>query len=174
MSKYSKRTNKLVFTVLVIIFVMVTAVVVLANQNGWLKPGSGHGHGDGDARWKVEFTSIAEGEKTGEASSRYAPYHTSTFATFYVDLVVPGDSITYDIQVSNRGTLDATLDEIYLITNRYKDAIKYEILGIDEGDILKKGTSKNFKVKVSYELTATEAVEFDKPISMSFVFKQKV
>lgn len=166
----SKKINKLIVTVVAIIFVMVTAVIVLAHNNDILKPGMKPGYGD--AKWKVEFTSIAEGKKTGQASSRYMPYYTLTYASFYVDFVAPGDSITYDVQISNLGTLDSVLSNIDLITNKYQGAIKYEIEDINVGTIIKRGESKNFKIKISYELTSTVAYEFDKPISILFTFKQ--
>lgn len=169
MSENKKFKNKLIMVVLLIILAMVTAATVLAHNNKF-KPETNHG--SGDARWKVEFTSIAEGEKTGNATSRYMPYYTATYASFYVDFVAPGDSITYDVQISNLGTIDSVLSSIDFITNPYNDAIKYEIEDINVGDVIKKGESKNIKIKVSYELDSNIAIEFDKPISISFVFRQ--
>lgn len=170
MKNFGKNQVKLIVGVLVVIVVMVTASIVLAYNSDILKPTGHSGHGD--ARWKVEFTSIAEGEKVGNANSRYMPYYTATYASFYVDFVSPGDAITYDLQISNLGTIDSVLNSIDFITNHYKDAIKYEIEGIEVGDVIKAGESKNLKIKVSYELTSTVAVEFDEPISISFVFGQ--
>lgn len=169
MNENNKKTKKLVTVVLIVIAIMVTGVIVLAHNNDIFKPSKPSGS---DGRWRVEFTSIAEGEKIGNASSRHMPYHTSTYASFYVDFVVPGDAITYDLQISNLGTLDSVLDDIDIITNPYNDAIKYEIEGINVGDKIKHGESKNFKIKISYELHATEVVEFDEPISIMFTFKQ--
>ena len=85
---------------------------------------------------------------------------------------MPGDSITYDLQVSNLGNLDSVLNNIEIITSPNKEAIKYEIIGIKEGDELLAGEVKNFQVKVSYILDAEEAVTFNKPISIVFDFRQ--
>lgn len=162
--------NKVIVILLVVIAIMVTAIIVLAYDNDhFIKPGE---HGGSDARWKVEFTSIAEGEKTGNAESRYLPYYTSTYASFYVDFVAPGDSMTYDVQISNLGTLDAKLSSILYISSPFKDAIKYEVEGLNLGDVIEAGQVVNFKIKVSYELDSTVAIEFDKPITLSFVFTQ--
>lgn len=164
-----KVKNRVIFTLLVVIVIMVTGIIVLASNN---KYGISHESGSRDPRWKVEFTSIAEGEKTGKATSRYKPYYVGTYASFYVDFVAPGDSIVYDIQVSNLGNIDAELEDIIYVTNPYKDAIKYELIGIREGEELKAGRSKNFKIKVSYDLHSNVAVKFDKPISIVFNYEQ--
>ncbi len=163
--------NKVIVVLLIVIAIMITAIIVLAYDNDhFIKPGEGDNQGD--ARWKVEFTSIAEGEKIGKAESRYIPYYTSTYASFYVDFVAPGDAITYDVQISNLGTLDAKLSNILYLSSPFKDAIKYEVEGLNLGDVIEAGEVVNFKIKVSYELDSTVAIEFDKPITLSFIFTQ--
>ena len=106
--------------------------------------------------------------------SRKKPYHTGTYASFFVDFVSPGDSMTYDIQVSNRGNLDAYLKDIIYVTSPNKEEIKYELIGVNEGDMLKAGASKNFKIKVSYILHSNVAVTFNKPISITFNYVQHI
>lgn len=164
----TKVKNRVIFTLLVVIMIMVTAIVILARNNEY---GSKPGY-SGDERWKVEFTSIAEYDKKGEATSRFSPYYVGTNAYFYADFVKPGDSMTYIIQVSNLGTIDAKLDDIIYVTNQYSDAIKYEIIDIQEGFELKSGKSYNFKVRIYYELDSNIAKEFDKPIEIKFNFEQ--
>jgi len=87
---------------------------------------------------------------------------------------VPGDSIVYDVQVSNRGNLDAKLKDIIYVTSPNKEAIKYEVLDIKEGDILEAGTSKNFRIKASYQLDSNIAVTFNKPISITLNYVQHI
>lgn len=170
MKKDGNFKNKIVVIAMAVIFVMVTSAIVLA-QNNLSSFGGGH-HGHENDRWKVEFTSIAEGEKTGRAASRMMPSYTSTYATFAVDFVAPGDSIVYDVQVSNLGTLDSVLNEVNFIMKEENEGIKCELEGLDIGTVIKKGESKNFKIKISYELTSTVAVEFNEPISISLNFRQ--
>ena len=74
--------------------------------------------------------------------------------------------------MSNLGNLDAKLKNIVYGANSYGNAIKYEIIGIEEGEKLKAGRSKNFKVKVSYVLHSNVAVEFDDEILIAFYFAQ--
>ena len=168
MADSHKIKNRVIFTFLAVILVMITAVIVLAHNNHHiLRPGGGN-----DGRWKVEFSSIVEGEKTGSATSRIKPYYIGTSVYFHVDFVAPGDSIVYNVQVSNLGNLDAKLEDIVYGANSYGNAIKYEIIGIEEGEKLKAGRSKNFKVKVSYVLHSNVAVEFDDEILIAFYFAQ--
>lgn len=167
MNMDDKNTKNVVIVMLLtIIVVMVTAVVVLAHNNDIYKPKPEYG------RWNVVFTSIAEGKKTGNAKSLYYPYYTATYASFYATFVAPGDSIEYDVQISNLGNIDSRLSDIVYVTNPYKDAIKYEIEGINRGDILKAREVRNIKIKISYELTSTAAYTFDKPIAILFDFVQ--
>lgn len=166
MKQDRKRIKKMIIMALIVISVMVTAVVVLAHDNDWFKPDKP------SAKWDIEFSSIAEGEVIGSAKSRKKPQYSSTNASFFVDLTAPGDSMTYELQVSNYGNIDSVLDDIVFITSPNKEAIKVEVIDIDEGDRLDAGESRNFKIRIYYELHATEAIEFDKPISIVFNYKQ--
>ena len=93
-------------------------------------------------------------------------------ASFFVDLYLPGDSITYELQVSNLGNLDAELENIVHITSPNKDAIRYELIDIHEGDKLDAGETKNFKIKISYVLDSNEAAKYNKPISIVLEYEQ--
>lgn len=167
MTDVRKIKNRVIFTLLAVILIMVTGIFVLAQNYDFKKPPEA-------GRWSVEFSSIAEGEKTGGAVSRKRPQYTGTYASFFVDFVLPGDSIVYDMQVANYGNLDAKLADIIYITSPNKEAIKYELIGIKEGDVLKAHTTQNFKVKVSYVLDSNVAVTFNKPISITFNYVQYI
>lgn len=164
--KDSKRIKKIVMAVVIFIAIMITGAIVLAHDH--IKPSAP----SNDGKWQVEFTSIVEGEKTGFAESRFHPWHTATYASFHVDFVAPGDSIVYDMQVSNFGNLDAVLSDIDVIHNAHKNSIKYELIGLKEGDALKQGESRNFKIKISYTLHAEEADIFSSPISLILTYVQ--
>ena len=161
-----KQIKKIIIAVLLFIGVMITGAIVLAHD--YIKPSKPGENG----RWKVEFTSIVEGEKTGLAASRYHPWHTATNASFHVDFTAPGDSIVYDMQVSNFGNMDAVLSDIDVIHNAHKDSIKYELIGLKEGDKLKRGEAKNFRIKISYMLHAEQSDTFSSPISLVLTYVQ--
>ena len=69
MNKSQKQIKRIIAIVLVTICLMITGAIALAHNNEIFKPKPGDG-----ARWKVEFTSIAEGEKTKiKAIAIYSP-----------------------------------------------------------------------------------------------------
>ena len=65
-----------------------------------------------DSTWKVEITNITSKDIVGGAVNKVDPTYTATTANFSVGLTQPGDSITYDITVTNKGTLDAVVESI--------------------------------------------------------------
>ena len=107
-----------------------------------------------DSTWKVEITNITERDIVGDASSKEAPSYTSTTANFSVGLIQPGDSITYDIEISNLGTLKAKVDSIN-VTMDNNDAITYTTSGLKNGDKLGVGEKTTLTVKVEYNLEVT-------------------
>ena len=108
-----------------------------------------------DSTWKVEITNIIEKDIIGDATSKETPSYTSTTANFSVGLIQPGDSITYDIEVTNSGTLDAVLESINVSMGE-NDAITYTTSGLKKGAKLTKNGGKNtLTVKVEYNPEVT-------------------
>ena len=107
-----------------------------------------------DSTWKVEITNIGEKEVVGKAVSKVTPSYTSTTANFSVGLTRPGDSITYDIEISNLGTLKAKVDSINVIMDE-NDAIKYTTSGVSNGDKLGVGEKTTLTIKVEYDSNVT-------------------
>lgn len=102
------------------------------------------------ASWKVEITGIKEGNVVGDAKSISTPSYTSSTARFDVMLTNASDSIEYLVTIKNSGDMDAKLDSV--VTNKTgSDAIVYDILGINEGDILKKDESVTVTIRVGID-----------------------
>ena len=102
------------------------------------------------AAWKVEIVGIEEGEIIGNAHSVTEPRYTMSTASFDVNLTNESDSIEYLIKIKNSGDIDARLDSI--VTNKVgSNAIVYDIVGVSEGDILKKGKTTTVTIKVSID-----------------------
>lgn len=134
-------------TIAVLIFCILVMSIAYANLFEQLII---NGNASVIASWKVEITGIKEGNKTGGAYSKNIPTFTSTSARFDVELTSETDSIEYLITMKNSGDIDAKLDSI--TTSRTgSDAIIYEITGINENDIVKKGESVVVTVKVSID-----------------------
>ena len=124
-----------------------------------------------DSKWKVEITNITEKDIVGEAISKVAPSYTATTANFSVGLIQPGDSITYDIEISNLGTLRAKLDSINVVMDD-NDAITYTTSGVKQGDKLGVGEKATLSVKVEYnsEVTSQPSVtNKDLTVIMNYV-----
>ncbi len=117
------------------------------------------------SNWNIKITSITEGAITGSASTslnedgskKIIGVGTLT-ASIEADLVSPGDSIEYDITVTNSGTIDAKLEKITL-TDSNNPAIKFTSSGLEEGSELNAGDSAVLTVKVEYDSNVTSQPE---------------
>ena len=107
-----------------------------------------------DNSWNVEITDIVSKDKVGSASNNGEPVHTKTSATFKTSLTSPGDSMTYDVTIKNKGTVDAKLSKITL-TDSNNPAIIFETSGIEKDDVLKAGEEQIFTVIVKYNSNTT-------------------
>ena len=148
MHNTKRQKNIIIGGLLAIVFVMAIGYAAFAQQL------TINGSGSISSNWSVKITNITSKDIVGTAGNKTAPSYTDTTATFATTLQSPGDSITYDITVTNDGTLDAQLDKI-TITNSNNPAITFETSGLAEGDSLLKEASKVLSVKVTYNNSVT-------------------
>lgn len=115
--------------------------------------------------WDVKITNI---EEVGSHASTVTeetgfPKYTATTAEFDVKLVQPGDTITYDVTITNGGTLKAVLESLTITATDAndatvtltgtdgKDAIQYEVTGVSTGTKLAANNGTNtVRVKITY------------------------
>jgi len=118
------------------------------------------------SNWDIKITSITEGTKIGSATTtvdesgnkKISGVGTLT-ASVEADLVSPGDSIEYDITVTNAGSLNAKLEKITLSESN-NPAIKFETSGLTEGDTLTaNGGTATLKLKITYDSNVTSQPE---------------
>ena len=102
--------------------------------------------------WDVSITAITEGTAIGSAINRTPATSNGTTATFDVELQKPGDSMTYDITISNKGSLNAVLDSM-VITEGIggSEAITYSVTGVTKGTKLDVNTTNTVTVKVEWD-----------------------
>ena len=105
--------------------------------------------------WNVKITNVTSKNIVGTASNNGEPSWDNLSATFKTNLQAPGDSIEYDITVSNAGSLDAKLDEITL-SDTNNPAIKFTASGMTKGDVITAGSTKILTVKVEYLSSVSE------------------
>ena len=135
-----------------------------------------------DSNWDIYISNVTPGAKeagtlVGGATGTGAPDEKiKTQANLTTDLKYPGDSITYTIDVTNGGTVDAEVEKVDLKPTKKNTVIKYSI--IDEANIqyLNAGDTKSFKVKVEYDPektgTATEE-EKSNTLTLTIDYVQK-
>ena len=99
--------------------------------------------------WSVKFTDIKTDKVLGNAGNYKPPELSNYVVSFYTLFKTIGDSVTYDVEVTNSGTFDAKLANIQLVSKIY-DAVDFDYDGIQIGDVLKAGDKKKFKVTVTY------------------------
>ncbi|MEI3508519.1 MAG: DUF6273 domain-containing protein [Bacilli bacterium] len=105
--------------------------------------------------WNVKITNVTSKNIVGTASNNGDPSFEELSATFKTSLQAPGDSIEYDITVTNAGNLDAKLDEITL-SDTNNPAIKFTASGMTKGDVITAGSTKVLTVKVEYISSVSE------------------
>ena len=105
--------------------------------------------------WDIKITNVTSKNIKGTASNNGDPSFENLSATFKTNLQAPGDSIEYDITVTNNGSLDAKLDEITL-SDTNNPAIKFTASGMTKGDVITAESTKVLTVKVEYLNSVSE------------------
>ena len=120
------------------------------------------------SNWSVKITNIQSKVVSGVPTDAETPGYTDTTATFKTRLTSPGDTMQYDVTVSNEGDIDAKLDKI-TVPESTNPAIGFEVSGIREGSLLEAKQSAILTVIVKYndvtkqpeDLTADFTVTLD-------------
>ena len=103
--------------------------------------------------WQVEITNITEKERHGGVTEKSKSYDAMT-ANFNVGFTSPGDYITYEVEVSNLGTLDAVIERVNVVTDD-NPAIIYTTSGIKRGDVIEHNSKKYLTVRIEYDSSVT-------------------
>ncbi|MBQ7136443.1 MAG: hypothetical protein IJO43_00500 [Bacilli bacterium] len=156
----------------IVIFILFIAIFVMSSAYALLYRNLRiNGNASVIASWKVGITSIKEGAKTGNAVSTSVPSYTISTANFDAQLENPNDSIEYIITIENSGKIDAKLNDI-TSTQSGNTSIVYEIIGINENDVLKAGESIEVKIKVSLKDTINIDGAMNSSITIVFSYIQ--
>ena len=114
------------------------------------------------SKWDIEITDLQMKTKVGNAED---VNHTLDMlnANMEANFYLPGDTITYEVTVSNLGSLDAILDSIKINMDS-QDIIEFKVDGIMSGDVLKQGESTKFDVIMKYNENITEQPDMESVI----------
>ena len=145
-----ENNKKIIITVLSILVVAMAVGYALLAQELTI-----NGTASIDSTWRLEITNIQSKDVVGDAVNKVDPSYTATTANFSVGFTQPGDSITYDIEITNNGTLDAVVESIIVNTGN-NPAITYTTSGLKRGDKIAKNNGTNtLTVKVEYDSSIT-------------------
>ena len=149
MHRERKRRQKIIFSLLLALLLMVSGYAAFQSRfdiKGTTKVTS---------NWEVIITNVSSGTPSGNAENSkdengnvILPTWDNLSASMSADLYETGDSMEYIVTITNRGNLDATLDEI-IKTYSSNSAVIITYSGYAEGQKLYKNSSLDIKVKIS-------------------------
>ena len=124
------------------------------------------------SKWDIEITDLQLKQEVGESENVSYDFDALT-ANMEANFYTPGDEITYEVTVSNLGTIDAVLDSIK-INMASQDVIQFKVDGITSGEELAHGTSTKFDVIMKYnENITSQPGETSIDFSMNLNYLQK-
>ena len=123
------------------------------------------------SNWNVKITNIESKVVSGAPTDAEAPSYTDTTATFKTRLTSPGDTMQYDITVSNEGDIDAKLDKIN-VPESNNPAIGFEVSGIKEGALLESKQSAILTVIVKYNNVTEQPDDLTADLEVTLDYSQ--
>ena len=111
------------------------------------------------SKWDIEITDLKVKNTLGYVEDISHSFDTLT-TNMNASFKAPGDEITYEVTVSNLGSLDATLDNIKINMDS-QDVIQFKVDGIMSGDVLKQGESTKFDVIMKYNEDITSPPDLE-------------
>lgn len=123
------------------------------------------------SNWSVKITDIQSKVVNGTPANASDPAHTDTTATFSTTLTTPGDTMQYDVTVSNEGDIDAKLDKI-TIPESTNPAIGFEVSGIEEGLLLEAKQTALLTVTVKYNDVTEQPSDLTADLKVTLDYSQ--
>ena len=123
------------------------------------------------SNWSVKITNIQSKVVNGTPTNASEPTHTDTTATFRTTLTSPGDTMQYDVTVSNEGDIDAKLDKI-TVPESTNPAIGFEVKGIEEGSLLEAKQTAKLTVTVKYNDVTEQPTDLTANLEVTLDYSQ--
>ncbi len=174
-----KRKNTFVAILCAVICIMVVAYA------GFATTLTISGNASIDSEWSVIIPEedgiictpeVASGGST-EGLKATGQVTSGTSATFSMSFVQPGDSATCVVKISNKGSLNARVDDVQIEGNDIDGAIHFSVTGIDVGDTLASKASTAFNVKAVYDANVSSDPVVDnktKNFKITIIYKQEL
>ena len=172
-----RRTKALVVVVLLIVVAGLTvafaALSTTLNINGTAYLDA--------AKWGIRFENLSEPVKVGTATTTGTAKIEETKAAEITDinvsLSIPGDKIVYTVDLVNKGTINAKIDNIEktVLTQEQQRYLTFKVTDKDgyeikQGDILEKGQTKKVTITIEFikDLTKEDLPKQTSTISLSY------
>mgnify|MGYP004468672747 CR=1 FL=1 len=172
-----RRTKALVIVVLLIVVAGLTvafaALSTTLNINGTAYLDA--------AKWGIRFENLSSPTKIGSATTTGTAKIEETKAAeitgMNVGLSTPGDKIVYTVDLVNKGTINAKIDNIEktVLTSEQQRYLTFKVTDqngyeIKQGDILEKGETKKITITIEFikDLTKEDLPKQTSTISLSY------
>ena len=172
-----RRTKALVIVVLLIVFMGLTiafaALSTTLNINGTAYLDA--------AKWGIRFENLSSPTRVGKATTTGTAKIEETKAAEITDmnvsLSIPGDKIVYTVDLVNKGTINAKIDNIEktVLTSEQQRYLTFKVTDKDgyeikKGDILEKGETKKITITIEFikDLTKEDLPKQTSTISLSY------
>ena len=172
-----RRTKALVIVVLLIVVAGLTvafaALSTTLNINGTAYLDA--------AKWGIRFENLSSPTRVGKATTTGTAKIEETKAAEITDmnvsLSIPGDKIVYTVDLVNKGTINAKIDNIEktVLTSEQQRYLTFKVTDkngyeIKQGDILEKGETKKITITIEFikDLTKEDLPTSTNTISLSY------
>ena len=172
-----RRTKALVIVVLLIVVAGLTvafaALSTTLNINGTAYLDA--------AKWGIRFENLSSPTKIGSATTTGTAKIEETKAAeitgLNVSLSIPGDKIVYTVNLVNKGTINAKIDNIEktVLTSEQQRYLIFKVTDkggreVSEGDIISAGETRNLTITIEFikDLTKEDLPKQTSTISLSY------
>ena len=172
-----RRTKALVIVVLLIVVAGLTiafaALSTTLNINGTAYLDA--------AKWGIRFENLSSPTKIGSATTTGTAKIEETKAAeitgINVSLSTPGDKVTYTVDLVNKGTINAKIDNIEktVLTSEQQRYLTFKVTDkngkeVSEGDILSAGETRSLTITIEFikDLTKEDLPTSTSTISLSY------
>ena len=130
-----------------------------------------------NAKWDIHFANLVVDDTSVEATTPATIDSNKTAVNYIVNLVKPGDSYSFAVDVENAGTIDGMISTVTNtgLTADQQKYVEYSITyangtELKAKDGLKAGAKKNIKVKVKYkdDINAEDLPKANETLNLTF------
>ena len=133
------------------------------------------------AKWGIRFENLSSPTKIGSATTtgtaKIEETKSAEITGINVSLSTPGDKVTYTVDLVNKGTINAKIDNIEktVLTSEQQKYLTFKVTDkegkeVSEGDILSKGETRNLTITIEFikDLTKEDLPKQTSTISLSY------